>query len=92
MNSAHHAETTAALARSRRGSRRLGPLLFNALEEPALTVLRSGASRRTARDRAIAAAWRQRSAVFGVFADKAQAEDAAKKLSNVAFSCACESI
>ena len=32
------------------------------------------------------------SAVFGVFADKAQAEDAAKKLNNVAFSCACESI
>ena len=89
-------ETTAALAALAQGDLdALCPLLFNALEEPALELVPEIGRIKAdllALGAKAACMSGSGSAVFGVFADKAQAEDAAKKLSNVAFSCACESI
>lgn len=89
-------ETTAALKALSDGNLdALCPLLFNALEEPAIELVpeigRIKADMISLGAKA-ACMTGSGSAVFGVFADKAAAEEAEKSLQNVAFAQVCESI
>lgn len=88
-------ETTAALKALSDGNLdALCPLLFNALEEPAIELVPEiGRIKRELLSLGAKAACMSGSgsAVFGVFFDKAAAESAREGLSNVAFSCVCES-
>jgi 4-diphosphocytidyl-2-C-methyl-D-erythritol kinase len=88
-------ETTAALKALSDGNLdALCPLLYNALEEPAIELVPEiGRIKRDLLALGAKAACMSGSgsAVFGVFADKAAAEQARAGLSNVAFSCVCES-
>ncbi len=88
-------ETTAALKALSDGNLdALCPLLYNALEEPAIELVPEiGRIKRDLLALGAKAACMSGSgsAVFGVFADKAAAEQAQAGLSNVAFSCVCES-
>ena len=88
-------ETTAALKALSDGNLdALCPLLYNALEEPAIELvpeigrIKSDLLALGAKAACMSGSG---SAVFGVFADKAAAEQARAGLSNVAFSCVCES-
>ncbi len=89
-------ETTAALKALSDGDLdALCPLLYNALEEPAIELVpeigRIKAELLTLGAKAACMSG-SGSAVFGVFADKAAAEAAQQKLTNFVFSCVCESI
>ena len=88
-------ETTAALKALSDGNLdALCPLLYNALEEPAIELVPEiGRIKRDLLALGAKAACMSGSgsAVFGVFANKAAAEQAQVGLSNVAFSCVCES-
>ena len=88
-------ETTAALKALSDGNLdELCPLLYNALEEPAIELVPEIGRIKAdllARGAKAACMSGSGSAVFGVFADKAAAEQARAGLSNVAFSCVCES-
>lgn len=72
----------------------LCPLLYNALEEPAIELVPE-IGRIKAELLALGAKAAcmsgSGSAVFGIFADKAAAQAAQQRLTNVAFSCVCES-
>jgi len=88
-------ETTAALKALSDGNLdALCPLLYNALEEPAIELvpeigrIKSDLLALGAKAACMSGSG---SAVFGVFADKAAAEQARAGLSNVTFSCVCES-
>jgi len=73
----------------------LCPLLFNALEEPAIELVPEiGRIKRDllALGAKAACMTGSGSTVFGVFADKAAAEAALAQLKDVAFACVCESI
>ena len=72
----------------------LCPLLYNALEESAIELVPEIGRIKAdllALGAKAACMSGSGSAVFGVFADKAAAEQARAGLSNVAFSCVCES-
>ena len=88
-------ETTAALKALSDGNLdALCPLLYNALEEPAIELVPEiGRIKRDLLALGAKAACMSGSgsAVFGVFSDKAAAEQARAGLSTVAFSCVCES-
>lgn len=89
-------ETTTALKALSEGDLdALCPLLFNALEEPAIELVPEiGRIKRDMLSLGAKAACMtgSGSAVFGVFADKASAEEAKERLQNVAFAQVCETI
>ena len=89
-------DTTAALKALSEGDLdALCPLLYNALEEPAIELVpeigRIKADMLALGAKAACMSG-SGSAVFGVFADKAAAEEAQKALQNVAFAQVCQSI